>query len=243
MEQMLTNIEQNTENAQQTETISVAASQGINNVAVAAKGSLDSVIEISEKINIINDIAFQTNLLALNAAVEAARAGEQGKGFAVVAAEVRRLAERSKIAADEIVTLSDNTKKVTEEAGGLMQKIMPDIDKTSKLVQEITAASLEQSSGANQVSHTLQQLSSITQQNASASEELASSAEELASQAGDLKELISYFKINNEDANVNLNKRFDNKANIIQEARSERKNNTGFNYVLNDKVDDCFIIM
>ena len=134
MEEMVSNIQQNADNAQQTEKISLAASSGISNVASASKESLVSIRQISEKITIVNDIAFQTNILALNAAVEAARAGEHGKGFAVVAAEVRKLAERSKIAADEIVTLSNHSVKVTEDAGELMDKLMPEIEKTAKLV-------------------------------------------------------------------------------------------------------------
>ncbi len=195
MEQMVSNIQQNTDNAQQTEKISVEAAQGIESVASAAQESLNSIRQIADKISVVNDIAFQTNILALNAAVEAARAGEHGKGFAVVAAEVRKLAERSKVAADEIVGLSGSSLKVTEEAGGAMEKIIPEIGKTAKLVQEISAASLEQNSGADQVNNAIQQLNQVTQQNAAASEELATSAEELSSQAEQLMENISFFRV------------------------------------------------
>ncbi len=200
MEEMTSNIQQNTDNAQQTEKISISASNGVSKVATAARESLASIRQIAEKITIVNDIAFQTNILALNAAVEAARAGEHGKGFAVVAAEVRKLAERSKIAADEINELSRKSLKVTEDAGGFMAEIIPEIEKTAKLVQEISAASLEQNSGADQINGAIQQLSQVTQQNAAASEEMATSSEELASQADQLREIISYFKIeeNNE---------------------------------------------
>ncbi len=198
IEEMTSNIQQNTENSKQTEQFSLSASDGVARVSEAAKESITSIKEIAAKISIINDIAFQTNILALNAAVEAARAGEHGRGFAVVAAEVRKLAERSKVAADQIGVLSVSSVKVTEEAGGLMLKIIPDINKTAKLVQEITAASLEQNSGADQINNAIQQLNTITQQNASASEEMATSAEELSSQADQLLEEISFFKLGNE---------------------------------------------
>jgi methyl-accepting chemotaxis protein len=198
IEEMTSNIQQNTENAQQTEKISLGASQGVAKVAVGAKESLSSIKEIASKISIINDIAFQTNILALNAAVEAARAGEHGKGFAVVASEVRKLAERSKVAADEIGILSASSVRVTEESGNLMIQIIPEIDKTAKLVQEITAASLEQNSGSDQINNAIQQLNTVTQQNAAASEEMATSAEELASQAEQLKDEISFFRLSNE---------------------------------------------
>ncbi len=195
MEEMVSNIQQNTDNARQTEKIAEGSSLGIENVNKASAKSLESVRIITDKIKVINDIAFQTNILALNAAVEAARAGEHGRGFAVVAAEVRKLAERSKIAADEIVQLSAESKSVTEEAGSLMSAIIPDVIKTSKLVQEIAAASIEQNSGAEQVNGAIQQLNNVTQQNAAAAEEMATSSEELSSQAEVLKNTISYFKI------------------------------------------------
>jgi len=195
MEEMTSNIQQNKQNAHQTEKISNAATGGIGKVVTAAKESLVSIKQIAEKISIVNDIAFQTNILALNAAVEAARAGDQGKGFAVVAAEVRKLAERSKVAADEIVDLSTHSVKVTEEAGLLMNNILPEIEKTASLVQEISAASVEQDSGASQINNAVQQLNQVTQQNAAASEEMASSSEELASLAEQLKEVVRFFKL------------------------------------------------
>ncbi len=198
MEEMSSNIMQNSDNALQTEKISVFAVEGINKVATASNQSLNSIKDIAQKITIINDIAFQTNILALNAAVEAARAGEHGKGFAVVAAEVRKLAERSKVAADEIDVLSKASVGVTENAVKLMDGLLPEIQKTSKLVQEIAAASQEQNSGADQINGAIQQLNSVTQQNAAASEELASGAEELAGQAEQLKDVISFFQIEDE---------------------------------------------
>ncbi len=231
MEEMASNIQQNADNAQQTEKISVEASEGIERVAQAAEESLASIRQIADKISVVNDIAFQTNILALNAAVEAARAGEHGKGFAVVAGEVRKLAERSKQAADEIVGLSDHSLNVTEESGELMRKIIPEIGKTAKLVQEISAASLEQNSGADQVNSAIQQLNQVTQQNAAASEELATSSEELASQAEQLKQNISYFstgKGNSVDKLKNTKlKLSDNKVskNSVKDNNNEKKLN------------------
>jgi methyl-accepting chemotaxis protein len=201
MEEMGSNIQQNTDNAQQTEKISINAAQGIDKVAIAAQESLKSIHEIAGKITIISDIAFQTNILALNAAVEAARAGEHGKGFAVVAAEVRKLAERSKVAADEINHLSKTSVEATENSGKLMTVIIPDIEKTAKLVQEITAASLEQNSGANQINNAINQLNQVTQQNAAAAEEMATSSEELSSQADQLREMVGFFKVENTKSN------------------------------------------
>lgn len=207
MEEMVSNIQQNAENAQQTDNISIAASTGIEKVADISNESLGSIRKIADKITVVNDIAFQTNILALNAAVEAARAGEHGKGFAVVAAEVRKLAERSKVAADEIVSLSAHSVKITEEAGEEMQKLLPEIKKTANLVQEIAAASLEQNSGADQINNAIQQLNQITQQNAASSEEMATSSEELSNQAEQLKKQISFFKIDNiKNQNTTLHK-------------------------------------
>ncbi|HRW63769.1 MAG TPA: Cache 3/Cache 2 fusion domain-containing protein [Bacteroidales bacterium] len=243
MEEMVSNIQQNADNAQQTEKISIEASTGIENVAKAAQESLNSIRQIADKISVVNDIAFQTNILALNAAVEAARAGEHGRGFAVVAAEVRKLAERSKVAADEIVGLSAHSLKVTEDAGELMATIMPEIGKTAKLVQEISAASLEQNSGADQINNAIQQLNQVTQQNAAASEELATSAEELAGQAQQLKDNIAYFDTGNKKQHKSARKaetqkqdfrKIQAKTSTTQSQKANLKNSGGFDLKMYD---------
>ncbi|MCT4590280.1 MAG: methyl-accepting chemotaxis protein [Carboxylicivirga sp.] len=195
MEEIASNVASNTGNAQLTSTIADKSSKGIQIVSDAGNNSQKSISDISEKISIINDIAVQTNILALNAAVEAARAGDSGRGFAVVAGEVRNLAELSKKAADEIIVQADNSVSIANNAGDTIAKVMPEIEKTAALLQEITAASIEQSSGVEQVNNALQQLNNLTQQNASVSEELASSAEELSSQAQNLEQLIAFFKV------------------------------------------------
>jgi methyl-accepting chemotaxis protein len=195
MEQMTSTIELNADNARQTETISQETSKGTRIMFDSMNTSLASIKTISEKITIINDIAFQTNILALNAAVEAARAGEHGKGFAVVAAEVRKLAERSKVAADEIMQLSAESVKTTESTREILNKLVPEIEKTLRLVQEIVASNKEQAAGVGQVNSAIQGLNDVIQQNASSSEELAASAEEMSAQATSLLNEISFFKL------------------------------------------------
>jgi methyl-accepting chemotaxis protein len=175
--------------------IAALASSNIQKSNLAVVNSNQSIKEIADKITIIGDIAFQTNILALNAAVEAARAGEHGRGFAVVASEVRKLAERSRSAAGKIDQLSKNGVEIAETASRQFELVVPEIDHTSKLLQEITAASNEQTTGIEQINSSIQALSHITRQNASASEEMAASAKELANQSEELKEVISYFNV------------------------------------------------
>jgi methyl-accepting chemotaxis protein len=195
MEEMVSNIQQNTDNARQTEIISGKVKESVDKVGKASEESLHAIRQIADKISIVSDIAFQTNILALNAAVEAARAGEHGRGFAVVAAEVRKLAERSKGAAEEIVSLSQTSVQVTDLAKKLMDQLQPEVERTTTLIQEISTSSMEQNSGAEQINNAIQQLNQVTQENAAASEEMATSAEEMASQAEMLTDTISFFRI------------------------------------------------
>ena len=194
MEQMTASIAQNTENAKVTDSMAAKAASEAAEGGEAVKATVNAMKQIAQKIGIIDDIAYQTNLLALNAAIEAARAGEHGKGFAVVAAEVRKLAERSQVAAQEISTLASGSVDLAEQAGALLGQIVPSIKKTSDLVQEISAASQEQSTGVGQINSAVTQLSETTQQNAASSEELAATAEEMNGQAGQLQQAIGFFK-------------------------------------------------
>ncbi|MBN9334153.1 methyl-accepting chemotaxis protein [Devosia sp.] len=195
MEEMAATIKQSADNASQTERIArqsaadaIASGEAVNNAVTAME-------TIAQKIMVVQEIARQTDLLALNAAVEAARAGEHGRGFAVVASEVRKLAERSQAAAAEISTLSGTTVKAAQSAGEMLGKLVPDIQRTAELVEEISAGSREQNAGAAQINTAIQQLDKVTQQNTSAAEEMSSTAEELASQSEQLQAAISYFRL------------------------------------------------
>jgi methyl-accepting chemotaxis protein len=196
MEEMAASVQQNADNARQTDKIASKAAEDAKASGEAVRQTVHAMKEVAEKINIIEEIARKTDLLALNAAVEAARAGEHGKGFAVVASEVRKLAERSQTAAAEISRLTGEGVSTAEGAGTLIERLVPDIQKTAELVREIAASSAEQSTGAAQVNQSIQQLDQVIQQNAAASEELASTAEELSSQAEMLQAAIGVFKVN-----------------------------------------------
>ncbi|USX26994.1 methyl-accepting chemotaxis protein [Oxalobacteraceae bacterium OTU3CINTB1] len=195
VEQMTASVAQNTDNAKVTDAMASRAASEATEGGEAVRSTVSAMKQIAAKVLIIDDIAYQTNLLALNAAIEAARAGEHGKGFAVVAAEVRKLAERSQIAAQEIGEVATSSVSLAEQAGQMLGAMVPNIKKTSELVQEITAASEEQSSGLAQINGAIAQLSQTTQQNAAGSEQLASTAEQMSSQAEELQQAMSFFKI------------------------------------------------
>ncbi len=204
MEEMGSNIRQNADNAMQTEKIAQKAAQDAQEGGQAVEETVEAMKQIADRISIIEEIARNTNLLALNAAIEAARAGEHGKGFAVVASEVRKLAENSQKAAGEISELSTKSVSVAEKAGQMLKQIVPDIQKTAELVQEISAASAEQNNGAEQVNKAVLQLDQVIQQNASASEEMASMAEELSSQAEQLQAAVAFFRVKGGSGNKAL---------------------------------------
>ena len=195
LEQMSASVTQNAENSRQTEHTAVKGAEDANESARAVGETLRAMTAITEKISIIEEIAYQTNLLALNAAIEAARAGEHGKGFAVVATEVRKLAERSQSAAKEIGDLASSSVKVAERSGALLKELVPGIRKTAELVQEVAAASREQAAGVSQINKAMTKVDQVTQRNASASEELASTAEEMSAQAEALQDLVSFFRV------------------------------------------------
>ena len=196
MEEMAANISQNAENARQTETIARQAAGDAEQCGGAVSQAMTAMADIAEKISIIEEIARQTNLLALNAAIEAARAGSHGKGFAVVAAEVRKLAERSGEAAAEISELSATSIGLGDKASGMLGALVPDIIKTSQLVEEISVASQAQSAGAEQVNEAIGQLESVIQQNSSTAEELAATSEELSGQCQNVRQTLGFFRFN-----------------------------------------------
>ena len=196
LQEMSASITQNAENSGLMEQMAVKGTADADESAQAVKQSVEAMTKIAQKISIIEEIAYQTNLLALNAAIEAARAGEHGRGFAVVATEVRKLAERSQIAAKDIGGLATSSVDVAQRSGRLLTDLVPTIRKTADLVREVTAASLEQSGGVSQINRAMTLVDQVTQRNASASEELASTAEEMSSQAEALQQTIAYFKTN-----------------------------------------------
>ena len=222
IEEMVANIDQNTENAVKTEKITIETAKDVNIANELSAEAANAMKLVSEKITVISDIAFQTNILALNAAVEAARAGEHGRGFSVVAAEVRKLAERSKSAADEIVSLVKTGLKVSNEAGEKTKMLVPDIEKTTQLIKEISAASLEQKTGAEQINLAMQQLNMITQENASSSDELTQSSNQLSGLATGLNQAIRFFKM--DESNLNLG----NESNLsdLPEGTTEQSDTT-----------------
>jgi methyl-accepting chemotaxis protein len=200
MEEMASNIAHSADNAQQTEQIARKAAIDAESTGKAVEEAVSAMKDIADKIGVIEEISRQTNLLALNAAIEAARAGEHGKGFTVVAAEVRKLAERSQKAAAEIVTLAKGSLNVSEQAGGMLSQLLPNIQRTSDLVQEISASAREQDAGAAEINKALQQLDQVVQQSAAAAEEMASTSEELSAQAVQLNTTVKFFKLGNESS-------------------------------------------
>jgi len=231
IEEMGASISQNSENALTTDKIATESSQGAEEGGQAVDETVNAMMQIAEKISIIEDIAYQTNMLALNAAIEAARAGEHGKGFAVVAAEVRKLAERSQIASSEISELTGDSVKVAEKAGMLLQKMVPDISQTAELVQEISAASEEQSSGVGQINSAMQQLDKVTQQNAAGSEELAATAEEMQAQSENLQQAVAFFRLSNR-LNAGSN------ANDVREMNSSKISEVPKNQPSDNAIDE-----
>lgn len=223
MVDILSNIQQNSNNAQQTEKIALKAAEDIQASSQSVDETTSFMKKIVDKVSIITDIAFQTNILALNAAVEAARAGEHGKGFAVVASEVRKLAERSQLAASEINENSASSVSFAESSGKMLAKLVPDIQKTSKLVEEISMASVEQTSNVTEVNNSLNQLKQISKENSNAAEEMNKNSESLSKLADDLKKMVSFFKISDIHEHKSLDKV------KIRETQHEKEKLVGIN--------------
>ncbi|WP_244498276.1 HAMP domain-containing methyl-accepting chemotaxis protein [Aureimonas ureilytica] len=204
IEEMAANVRQNSDNATQTEKIATLAAENATRSGEAVAKSVNAMRTIADKIAVVQEIARQTDLLALNAAIEAARAGQHGKGFAVVASEVRKLAERSQVAATEINNLSTDTLIVAEEAGTLLNQLVPDIQRTAELVSEISAACREQSIGTEQINQAILQLDQVTQANAGAANEMSATASQLSAEAGRLSERAGYFRVSEQHAGAGL---------------------------------------
>jgi len=216
VEEMTGSINQNAQNARSTNEMATNANRMAEEGGQAVNQTVDAMKEIATKISVVEDIAYQTNLLALNAAIEAARAGEHGKGFAVVASEVRKLAERSQVAAQEIGRITTDSVRISEKAGELLKEMVPQIRQTAELIQEIAAASAEQDSGIGQINNAMVQLDQVTQQNAAGSEELASASEEMSAQAQQLMTMMAFFKVDN-NSSKNNSVRVPQKPTIVQQ--------------------------
>jgi methyl-accepting chemotaxis protein len=233
MEEMAANIQQNTDNSRKTNEISNNGAEEILHGGKAVNEIIIMIKTIADKISVISEIANKTDLLAINANIVASHAGEQGKDFEVIALEVRKLAERCDIAAKEISELSYSSVKIAESTGKLFEEIVPSIQKTSILVQEITSSSLEQYNSSTHINNAMYQLNQVSQQNATASEELAANAQELSIQADQLKDLISFFKL---DMNT---KNEEPKSSQTSDTKSDKgninkKNNTDFSLTNNE---------
>lgn len=221
VEKIVKMVEKNANNARVTNEIAGESARAAKEGGEVVKETVDAMKQIASKINIIDDIAYQTNLLALNAAIEAARAGENGKGFAVVAAEIRKLAERSQIAAQEIIFVAENSVFLAEKAGELLGQIVPSISKTADLVHEITDASREQLQEIEQINLSVNQMASTTQLTASASHELSSTSEEMSAQAMQLKEMMDFFKVESHSFTALLPKKDNIHEALIQQKLNE----------------------